>query len=114
VHRVILEIAPLQIRRGQGQAFESAFRQAQTIISSMPGYIEHQLQRCLEDDHQYVLLVKWRSVADHEQGFRNSPQYQQWKTLLHHFYEPFPTVLHYASVAGASSVAIDDAKPEKP
>ncbi|MCP3291751.1 antibiotic biosynthesis monooxygenase, partial [Aeromonas hydrophila] len=27
-----------------------------------------------------------------------SPQYQQWKALLHHFYDPFPTVEHYRQV----------------
>jgi hypothetical protein len=37
----------------------------------------------------------WDSVAAHEEGFRKSPQYQQWKRLLHHFYDPFPIVLHY-------------------
>jgi hypothetical protein len=31
-------------------------------------------------------------------GFRRSPQYQKWRSLLHHFYEPFPTVEHYESV----------------
>ena len=31
-------------------------------------------------------------------GFRQSPQYQRWRELLHHFYDPFPTVLHYAAV----------------
>ena len=26
------------------------------------------------------------------------PAYQQWRALLHHFYDPFPTVLHYRAV----------------
>jgi len=25
-------------------------------------------------------------------------QYQEWKRLLHHFYDPFPTVPHYGKV----------------
>jgi hypothetical protein len=28
-------------------------------------------------------------------GFRESPQYEHWKELLHHFYDPFPEVEHY-------------------
>ena len=40
------------------------------------------------------------SVAAHEEGFRKSPQYQEWRRLLHHFYDPFPTVLHYEAVGG--------------
>lgn len=94
---MILEIAQLQIRPGQTAAFEAAFAQAQSIIASMSGYRGHELQRCVEHDHQYMLLVRWDTLEDHTVGFRQSEQYQQWRALLHHFYDPFPTVLHYAA-----------------
>lgn len=98
---MILEVAPLQIRPGTSADFEAAFLVAQDIIASMPGYVSHELRRCIERRDEYLLLVKWRSLEDHEVGFRKSPQYQKWKGLLHHFYEPFPTVSHYQRVEGA-------------
>jgi len=98
---MILEVAPLQVRPGQSGAFEAAFRQAQAIISSMPGYISHELHSCIERENEYVLLVRWQTLNDHQLGFRQSPQYQEWQKLLHHFYEPFPAVLHYEPVQGA-------------
>ncbi len=97
---MILEAAPLSVKPGQSAAFEEAFRKAQAIISAMPGYRSHELQRCIEREGQYLLLVRWDSVAAHEEGFRKSPQYQEWRKLLHHFYDPFPTVLHYEAVSG--------------
>lgn len=60
---MIREIAPLKIRPGHAAEFEAAFREAQAVIVSMPGY-------------------------------------QERKRLLHHFYEPFPMVLHYEAVPG--------------
>jgi heme-degrading monooxygenase HmoA len=96
---MILEAATLQVKPARSAEFESAFGHAQRIISSMPGYISHELQRCLERDGHYLLLVRWKSVADHEEGFRKSARYQEWRKLLHHFYDPFPTVLHYEAVA---------------
>jgi hypothetical protein len=39
--------------------------------------------------------VNWETIEDHEIGFSKSDEYQQWKTLLHHFYEPFPTLEPY-------------------
>jgi heme-degrading monooxygenase HmoA len=95
---MILETAPLNIRPGQTADFEASFAVAQAIIAGMPGYITHQLQRCLEDDHKYLLLVQWQTLKDHEVGFRGSPQYQEWRQLLHHYYDPFPTVEHYVQV----------------
>jgi heme-degrading monooxygenase HmoA len=102
---MILEVATLQIKSGQCEAFEAAFSQAQAIIAASPGYVSHELQRGIEHADQYVLLVRWHTLADHEIGFRQSAPYQQWKQLLHHFYDPFPTVLHYESVAGAPPLA---------
>lgn len=93
---MILEIAQLQVKPGEAPAFEEAFAQAQAIIASMGGYLGHELQRCLENDHHYMLLVRWNTLEDHTVGFRQSEPYQAWRKLLHHFYDPFPTVLHYA------------------
>jgi heme-degrading monooxygenase HmoA len=95
---MILEVAQLDVISGQEVAFEAAFGQAQAIIASMKGYLSHELQRCVEHANRYVLLVRWQTLDDHTIGFRQSPEYQQWRTLLHHFYDPFPTVLHYEPV----------------
>jgi heme-degrading monooxygenase HmoA len=97
---VILEIAQLQVAPERQAEFEAAFAEAQPIIASMPGYLGHELQRCLERAGHYMLLVRWTSVEAHEVGFRQSAGYQRWRQLLHHFYDPFPTVLHYEPVAG--------------
>ena len=98
---MILEVAILDVIPGQEKAFEAAFNQAQAIISSMEGYISHQLQRCLEKENRYILLVNWETLAAHTEGFRGSSHYQEWKKLLHHFYDPLPEVEHYRSVFGA-------------
>ena len=48
---------------------------------------------------RYLLLVEWDTLEDHTQGFRGSDDYDRWRRLLHHFYDPFPVVEHYAPVA---------------
>ena len=95
---MILEVAVLDVRPGEEPAFEAAFGEAQAIIASMPGYLSHQLQRCVERHSRYLLLVEWQTLEAHTEGFRGSPEYQRWKALLHHFYDPFPTVEHYRRV----------------
>lgn len=95
---MILEVAVLDVRPGESEAFEAAFRQAQAIIASMPGYRSHQLQRCVENADRYLLLVEWDTLEAHTVGFRQSAEYQRWKELLHRFYDPFPTVEHYVRV----------------
>ncbi len=92
---MILEAAILHIKPSQESDFQSAFQQASKIISSMGGYLLHELYRCIEVEGKYLLLVRWENLEAHTIGFRNSPEYQEWKKLLHHFYDPFPTVEHF-------------------
>jgi len=96
---MILEVAILDIKPGSGEEFEVAFKRASSIIASTSGYVSHELQRCIENTNRYILLVRWQKLADHTIGFRESPKYQEWKSLLHHFYSPFPIVEHYESVS---------------
>lgn len=98
---MILEVATLDVKKGREAEFEVAFARAQVIISSMKGYIAHQLQRCVENQNRYLLLVQWETLQDHTERFRGSPQYREWKRLLHHFYEPYPTVEHYEFIQGS-------------
>src|ERR1700675_1812449 len=95
---MILEAAVLCVRKGQSEEFQLAFREAQRIIASMPGYLSHELSRCIERPDEFLLLVRWASLDAHEIGFLQSQQHQKWRRRLHHFYEPFPTVAHYNRV----------------
>ena len=67
----------------------------------MPGYLGHELHRSVESPQRYALLVRWRTLEDHTIGFRQAPAYQEWRRLLHHFYDPAPTVEHFSGVAPA-------------
>jgi len=95
---MILELAILHVKSGMENQFESDFKTASQYISSINGYKGHSLQKSIENENQYILLVNWNSIEDHEIGFRKSKVYQNWKELLHHYYEPFPTVEHYKLV----------------
>lgn len=88
----------LNIKPGLENDFEFAFKRAASIISSMDGYLSHELHRCMEVKGKYLLLVKWETLEDHTVKFRGSSKYQEWKKLLHHFYDPFPTVEHFQAV----------------
>ena len=97
---MILELAILDVKPGTEVEFVAAFEEAQKYIQRIEGYVSHSLQKCIERSGRYVLLVNWQTLEAHTIGFRESPEYAEWKKLLHHFYEPFPTVEHYEKVLG--------------
>lgn len=95
---MITEHAILPVRTGAEDDFEAAMAQALPIIRRQPGCLAAQLQRCLEQPSAYLLLVEWERLEDHEEGFRLSADYQEWRALTHHFYETFPAVRHFRGV----------------
>jgi len=95
---MILESAILYVKDGKSGQFERDFEKAGQFISSVNGYIKHSLQRCLEVENKYLLLVEWETLAAHTVGFRESAAYIEWKRLLHHYYDPFPIVEHFELV----------------
>ncbi|KXK15692.1 MAG: Antibiotic biosynthesis monooxygenase [Chloroflexi bacterium OLB14] len=87
---MILEVAILDVKVGEEKEFEATFAKASRIISSMQGYISHQLQRCIEKQNRYILLVNWGKLEDHTIGFRGSEQYQEWKKITTSFLRSIP------------------------
>ena len=96
---MILEHAILPVIPGREAEFEAALAEAVPIIAAVPGFVDLQVSRSIESPSEYLLLVHWESVEAHAVGFRGSPEYVRWRALLHHFYEPFPVVEHFAEVA---------------
>ncbi|WP_024795961.1 antibiotic biosynthesis monooxygenase family protein [Tomitella biformata] len=98
---MIHEHAVLNIDVSRAEEFEAAFEEAAPLISASAGFQRMTVSRCVETPGRYLLLVAWESVAAHNEGFRGSPAYQQWRELLHQFYDPMPLVEHYEVVLEA-------------
>jgi heme-degrading monooxygenase HmoA len=96
---MILEVAILHVIEGKENQFENDFKIAGQYISAIQGYLSHSLKKCIEQKNKYILLVEWEKLEDHTEGFRQSQQYLEWKKLLHHYYDPFPTVEHYKKIS---------------
>ena len=94
----VVEHALLPVRPGEHDAFEKALAAALPLVESIPGFRGVHVSRSIESPDTYLLLIGWDSVESHTVGFRGSRQYERWRELLHHFYDPFPTVEHHVAV----------------
>jgi heme-degrading monooxygenase HmoA len=98
---MIREHAVLPVKPGQEPAFEAALQEALPLITGATGFRRLSVSRGIETPNHYLLLVEWESLSAHTEGFRGSPEFQQWRGLLHHFYDPFPDVQHFTDVVTA-------------
>jgi heme-degrading monooxygenase HmoA len=98
---MITEHAVLNVIPGQEAEFMATMGQAKALIAASPGFQSLRVERCLENTSTFLLLVQWDSLESHTEGFRGSEAYQEWRSLLHHYYDPFPVVEHFESVVSA-------------
>jgi heme-degrading monooxygenase HmoA len=98
---VITEHALLEVIVGQEGAFLEAMEKAKTLIAASPGFVSLRVERGVERPDCFLLLVEWERLEDHTEGFRESAAYQEWRAVLHHFYDPFPVVEHFEAVVTA-------------
>jgi heme-degrading monooxygenase HmoA len=96
---MILEVADIRIQSGQAAAFEAAVALAlNTIFPKSKGFLSHELRRCIETPNRYLLLLTWETLEDHTVGFRGSPLYAEWRTLVGDFFAQPPHVEHFERV----------------
>lgn len=92
----VLEHALLPVRAGQEAAFLAALKAARPLISASPGFLGMTVRPPAgEAGGDWLLQVEWGSIADHRDGFRLSDRYQQWRALLHPFYDVVPDVRYF-------------------
>ena len=100
---MILELATIDIKQGTNAEFERHLEQAQYVLSQAEGYIEHEFQKCIENENRYILLIKWASLEAHigdaanggTEGFRGSELFKEWRGLIGQFFEKPPHVEHF-------------------
>ena len=91
---MILEHAWLPVTPGREAQFEASTRLALPIIESAPDCLGAELRRQEENGSIYLLLVRWTSIEAH-MAFRQSPLFEQWRSLTHPFYCEPATVTHF-------------------
>jgi heme-degrading monooxygenase HmoA len=92
---MVLEVAQFEIMPGRENDFEAAYQAARPVLTGTEGCRSVRMTRGIESPSRFVLLVEWDSVEAHEQNFRATDRFTQWRALLSpHFATP-PAVEHF-------------------
>ncbi|TDC36333.1 antibiotic biosynthesis monooxygenase [Micromonospora sp. 15K316] len=96
---MVLEVALIDVLPGHEEAFAAAYTQARPVLASTPGCRSVRMTRGIESPSRFVLIVEWDSVEAHDENFRATERFTQWRALIGpHFANP-PVVEHFTDVA---------------
>ncbi len=96
---MVLEVALIDVRGGDEQAFEAAYRKAHETLATTPGCRGVRMTRGIESPSRFVLLVEWDSVEAHENNFRGTDRFPTWRGLIGPYFAHPPVVEHFSDVS---------------
>lgn len=94
---MILEIADIRIHPGQQADFDAAItRGLAQVITKAKGYVRHSVQKGIETQERYVLMIEWETLENHTVDFRESAAFQDWRAIVGPFFAAPPNVEHFS------------------
>ncbi len=95
---MVLEIAEFTIRSGEEDSFAVAYGRAARLLRDTPGCLSTRMTRGIESPSRFVLLVEWKNLTDHTEGFRGSASFRIWREELGSFFAETPRVEHAVDI----------------
>ncbi len=97
---MILEVADIRIQPGQQAAFDVAIQKGlNEVISRAKGFQGFKVNKGIESPERYLLMIFWSTLEDHTVGFRESPLFSQWRSIVGPFFAAPPVVEHFDLLA---------------
>jgi quinol monooxygenase YgiN len=92
---MITEVIRYKVPSAQGQAFEEAYQQTESILQKSKHCLGYELLHGIEEPENWILLLHWDSVEGHEQGFRSEPGFSRFFNLIKPFFQQILEMKHY-------------------
>src|SRR5262245_59916498 len=95
---MVLEVALIDITPGQEQDFAAAYAQAKSILATTPGLRSVRMTQGIETPSRFVLLVEWDTVDAHNENFRATERFGQWRGMIGPYFANPPHVEHFNDI----------------
>jgi heme-degrading monooxygenase HmoA len=91
---MITELADIQIKPGTDADFLAAVAKAAPLFQRARGCTAMRVEKRIEQADNYLLVVSWNTLEDHEVHFRQSDDFQEWRRLAGGYFARPPNVTH--------------------
>lgn len=95
---MVLEVALIDVSDGAADEFAAAYRRARHILTGTPGARSVRMTHGIERPTRFVLLVEWDSVQSHEENFRSTDRFTDWRAAIGGYFAGPPLVEHYRDI----------------
>lgn len=94
----VLEVAEIEVKAGEEEAFAQAFATVKSLFAAAKGCGGALMYRSVEKPSRFRLVVRWDSVEAHTVDFRGSVAFTEWRRVAGPYFAEPPKVEHVYEV----------------
>jgi len=92
---MIVEYTRYKIDQSQREAFLDDYRKAAESLRAAENCLAYELTHCSEDEAYFILRLEWDSEEGHLKGFRSSPEFKSFFSLVRPYVIDIEEMRHY-------------------
>jgi quinol monooxygenase YgiN len=96
---MIVEYTRYKIDEQRRSAFEKAYKEAGAPLEASSHCLAYELSHCAEDPEHYILRIEWDSEEGHLKGFRASPEFKAFFSLVQPYVKDIEEMRHYQVIS---------------
>jgi len=97
---MILELADIRIQPGKQAEFDAAIQLGvEQVIAKAKGFRGYKVNKGIESPERYLLMIFWETLENHTVDFRQSPAFQEWRSIVGPYFAAPPAVEHFSLLA---------------
>ena len=89
------EVIRYRVKEGEEEAFRQAYRDGGVFLERSPECLGYDVLQGVEEPQRFVVLIRWKSVERHLEGFRKGPDFPAFFTAVKPFFEAIEEMKHY-------------------
>ncbi|MBO2944217.1 antibiotic biosynthesis monooxygenase [Paenibacillus sp. F411] len=104
---MLLQKLVLHVSPENHNDFESAVRSMFEHIAGMRGYMGHELYKCVENEHEYMIMLRLGSIQNYADGLHRSQELGDWLKALQPFFKVNPAQSCYIDIRVESRAQLE-------
>ena len=92
---MIVEYIRYRVPEDSGHDFEDAYRRAAASLDASPHCQSFEVAGCTEEPGVYIVRIEWDSAEGHLAGFRTSPEFRSFFSVVRPYVGNIEEMHHY-------------------
>ncbi|SRR6266540_5298047 len=100
---MVIEHIRYDVPSDRQEEFEAAWERARSVLDGSSHCLAYEVSHGVEEPNHYTVRIEWDSLEGHQQGFRESAEFNEFFQAVRPFFDQIREMRHYRRTSIAST-----------